>query len=563
MGRGLFGGIVWGIVLSGLVLVVLALVGPPPTRPGEAPVPPMAGRPEAPPSQTRPPEAAPETAPPAAAERPGALARPEPARAPATDIELPPGSEFNRRPPDREASLPSADEGRRGAPPVRGPDAGGAAIESPRLDTAPGAAPAPVTSGPDGLAPPLSAEAPPDFAADEPVQTAPGATAPLAVPPERDDMAVTAPDVLAEVTAGAGDGEPAAQDAVPAPGDGDAQAATDAGGGMRDPVEPAQPRIRPLPVLPERAEGGDVGMTGMQAEAPPDSPPGGALRVPAPSGGIEAPDIRTGRLPMVGTAPPETAADAAQPPEAAQEPAEDGAEAAEASPGAMPREGLGALARNAVPFQPAADRPLFSVILIDAGEEGLDRAALMTFSFPVTFAVDPNRPDADEAMAAYRAAGYEVVALATGLPQGATPGDLEVALAAQQGLLDRAVAVMDVAGAGFQDDRALTAQMVAFAGETGHGLVTYDRGLNSAARLAGQAGVPQATVFRMLDEDRPNAPTIRRIMDRAVFKARQDGHVVMVGHSYSDTVTALYSWALEAEAEAVTLAPISAVLRRR
>ncbi|TCM81473.1 divergent polysaccharide deacetylase family protein [Rhodovulum steppense] len=549
MGRGLFGGIVWGIVLSGLVLVVLALVGPPPTRPGEAPVPPLAGRPEAPPSQTRPPEAAPETAPPVAAERPGALARPEPARAPATDIELPPGSEFNRRPPDREASLPRADEGRRGAPPVRGPDAEGAVIEAPRLDTAPGAAPAPVTSGPDGLAPPLSAEAPPDFAADEPVQTAPGATAPLAVPlpaaPERDDMAVTAPD------------------AVPAPGDGDAQAAADAAGGMRDPVDPAQPRVRPLPVLPETAQRGEAGRTGMQAEPPPDSPPGGALRVPAPSGGIEAPDIRTGRLPMVGTVPPETAADAAQPPEAAQEPAEESAEAAEASPGATPREGLGALARNAVPFQPAADRPLFSVILIDAGEEGLDRAALMTFSFPVTFAVDPSRPDADEAMAAYRAAGYEVVALATGLPPGATPGDLEVALAAQHGLLDRAVAVMDVAGAGFQDDRALTAQMVAFAGETGHGLVTYDRGLNSAARLAGQAGVPQATVFRMLDENRPNAPTIRRILDRAVFKARQDGHVVMVGHSYSDTVTALYSWALEAEAEAVTLAPISAVLRRR
>ncbi|GAA0304652.1 divergent polysaccharide deacetylase family protein [Rhodovulum strictum] len=539
MGRGLFGGIVWGIVVTGLVLVVAVLVVPPPagTRPSgpDAPaMPGLASRPEAPPSQTLAPADMPEPLPRPVLDRPAIVAAP--GTAPATDIELPPGSEFNRRPPDQEASLPETDTGLPGAPPVRGPEPGGAPVEAPQLDTAPIAAPAPVTTGPDGLAPPLSAEAPPDLAADEPVLPSPAATGPVALRPT--------PLPAAPSREAAADGPAAEGAAIPAEpedrvaAERPAPAETEAAIAAQAP-EAALPRVRPLPAAPEAPAEGS-GMAAM-----PETAPVGALRLPAPEGGIALPGPRIGQP-------------AAQAPEP-EAPAEDVAEV----PTAAPREGLGALARNAVAFQPAPGRPLFSVILIDAGEQGLERAALTTFSFPVTFAVDPARPDAEEAIAAYRAAGYEVVVLATGLPPGATPADLEVTLAAHQAPLERAVAVMDVAGAGFQDDRALTAQMVAFAGETGHGLVSYDRGLNSAARLAGQAGVPQATVFRLIDEARPNAPTIRRMLDRAVFKARQDGHVVMVGHSYADTVTALYSWALEAEAQAVTLAPISAVLRRR
>jgi polysaccharide deacetylase 2 family uncharacterized protein YibQ len=38
--------------------------------------------------------------------------------------------------------------------------------------------------------------------------------------------------------------------------------------------------------------------------------------------------------------------------------------------------------------------------------------------------------------------------------------------------------------------------------------------------------------------------------------------VIVVGHTYSDTVTALFSWALGSRSEAVAMAPVSAVLTR-
>jgi len=55
---------------------------------------------------------------------------------------------------------------------------------------------------------------------------------------------------------------------------------------------------------------------------------------------------------------------------------------------------------------------------------------------------------------------------------------------------------------------------------------------------------------------------ITRYLDRAAFAAGQEGQVIVVGHTYSDTVTALFSWALGSRSENVALAPVSAVLTR-
>ncbi|MGB8623887.1 MAG: divergent polysaccharide deacetylase family protein, partial [Paracoccaceae bacterium] len=222
---------------------------------------------------------------------------------------------------------------------------------------------------------------------------------------------------------------------------------------------------------------------------------------------------------------------------------------------------LGALARYAVPFTNEGNKPLFSVILIDAGDDGMDRAALTTFSFPVSFAVDASRPDADKAMRDYRAAGFEVILLAGGLPQGATPQDLEVSLNRYLSRMPETVAVMDQPDSALQTDRPLLRQLMAIVKETGQGVVTYDGGLNTAQQVARSEGVPSGVVFRMLDADRPSANTIERYLDRAAFKAGRDGHVVMVGHSYPETVKALFSWALQGKGQEVTMAPISAVLR--
>jgi len=311
--------------------------------------------------------------------------------------------------------------------------------------------------------------------------------------------------------------------------------------------EPSPPAATPPATAPSQPApdpaGGPAPEDGGPDAAPqiPTDLPPGALRIPAPGGEIAKPDVRVGQLPTVGDG------------------AEAGADAA-ASP-AAPAD-LGALARHAVPFEPEGEKPLFSVILIEAAEGGLDRAALTTFSFPVTFAIDPGRADAAEAARSFRDAGFEVVALADDLPAAATPQDVEVNIAAWQRAVPPAVAVMDPAEGGFGTDRAPLRAMMGVLDETGHGVISFDSGLNTIDQLARAAGVPSALVFRSLDARRENAATIRRYLDRAAFKAARDGHVVMVGHSYPQTVTALYQWMLDGKGNEVTMAPISAILRQ-
>ncbi len=99
-------------------------------------------------------------------------------------------------------------------------------------------------------------------------------------------------------------------------------------------------------------------------------------------------------------------------------------------------------------------------------------------------------------------------------------------------------------------------------GENTHGLLTYDRGLNTADQIAEREGLPSALIFRMLDAQKENPTTIGRYLDRAAFKAAQEGHVVMIGHSYADTITALFTWMLEPRSQTVRMAPLSAIMRR-
>lgn len=513
MGRGMVGGIIWGVVVCGLALFALSVLGTPPRQPGgEAPAPGFATRPEPAAPRAPSPEAAPSPAPVARPETPPAAT---PAAQPATDIELPPGSEFNRPPPETEASLPGAEPKPRETPKVQAPDAAETLAETPLIVTAPTAAPALETAGPEAMAPPPSADAPRGLAAEEPVLPSPGVLGP------------STPDTAA----------PPAERATARPAPGDA------------PSQPGGPTWMEAPDQTPPASGAQTGAdaaAGTGGEQAAQEAPEPTRRLTSPSEAVPGSAPRVGQMPK--------SADAPDP--APQTVPAMGTAAGDARPTIG---GLGALALNAVPFRAEGTRPLVAVILIDAGEAGLDRDALLTFSFPVTFAVDPTRADAVEAMDAYRAAGYEVVALATGLPQGATVRDVEARLGRDLGRLDASVALMDLPEGGFEKDRALSAQAVALVEETGHGLLTYDRGLRMAERLASAAGVPQATIDRVLDDDRPDALTVRRRLDRAVFEARQAGRAVLVGHSYSETVTALFAWALELRD--VTLAPVSAVLR--
>ena len=152
--------------------------------------------------------------------------------------------------------------------------------------------------------------------------------------------------------------------------------------------------------------------------------------------------------------------------------------------------------------------------------------------------------------------------LASGIPDGTTAADLEQTFQALDLALPEAVVVLDQGEGGFQDRLDLARQAVPILAEQGRGLLTYDRGLNSADQVARREGVPRATIFRVLDAEGESVPKMRNYLDRAAFKAAQEGRVVVIGHAHPDTVAALLEWTVEGRAASVALAPISAALLR-
>ncbi len=221
-----------------------------------------------------------------------------------------------------------------------------------------------------------------------------------------------------------------------------------------------------------------------------------------------------------------------------------------------------ALRDNAVAFDAPIGTALMAVILIDDPTSPLDPAALAGLSFPITLAIDPLRGDAADRAAAFRAAGHEVMILgAVAIAPGAGAADVAVAIEAARTTLPQAVALMDDPEGRIQSDRPVLEAAVAALAETGHGLITFPRGLNAAQDTARRADVPAGTAFRLLDDEDQRAPVITRYLSRAAFAAAQEGTVIVVGRSRPDTVEAVFSWALGGRSEGVALAPVSAVLR--
>src|SRR5690606_29785473 len=178
----------------------------------------------------------------------------------------------------------------------------------------------------------------------------------------------------------------------------------------------------------------------------------------------------------------------------------------------------------------------------------------------VSFALDPSDPKTPEYAALYRAAGREVIMLASALPKGGQASDIEVAMSAMSDALPEAVAVMDLPGRVFQSDRPLASMVVPVVGATGRGLLTWDQGLNAADQVARREDIPAAVAFRDLDGAGESAAVIRRYLDRAAFKAAQEGRVTVVGRTRPETVATLLEWAVEGRGATVALAPLTAVL---
>lgn len=332
--------------------------------------------------------------------------------------------------------------------------------------------------------------------------------------------APTAPRLSGSATTGTAPGSTAPPD----PADGD-----------------APPRAPGDPVAPNAGEGRAGGATLLQMQGqddPADSRAGPSIGTPATSlldrGGAAD-----------GNAP---SGDAGAPPEAAAAPAD---------------RDQPALQRHAGQFENSNGLPLMSIILTDTGQNLDDGpvglAALGSFPYPLSFAVDTSLPDAAERAARYRADGHEVLALVN-LPPNLAASDTEVAMTALLARLPQAVAVLEGFGTGLQGSTEMSEQVSAILQETGHGVVWQPKGFDTAAQSAARAGVASDTLLGTFGDDDQSPMVIRRGLDQSAFRATQQGAAILVGPARPDTITALILWGLQDRAQRVAVAPVSAVL---
>jgi uncharacterized protein len=580
LGRGLIAGAFWGIVVSALALAVAAVLIPLPQPEPDLPVA-EAPLPEAPDLSAMPDVEAP--APPSPGADPFAVTPAAPDAAPdATPGPAPdPDSDTDAAAvADADPTRPDLAESEDAVPPVPEPDAGPSVASDPAADAVPDAA------APSGLAErsdEVAAEPAPAIVSDaELPRPEAGLDEPElgAVPADGNGVTARSPEPAPaapqQAPAAVAEGEPgrAASPAEDAPGPAPeapepeapaGPATADAPPGPLQPAdetpriaapasteppdaEPAPPAVPPATV-PERDEAAAAEVPDA-AEATPEVAPDTVEPAPPPRVGFApaAPGVEVDRLPRIG----DDAPDAAAAPDDSAVAAADPAEAR-----------LPALRRNAVDFENPEARPLLAVILIDDGIDPEERAILAQLPFPVTFAVDPVRPDAGAVAQSYRDAGKEVVMLASAIPPGATASDLEVTFQSHFAAVPQAVAVIDLPEGGFQNNRLLAQQVVSILSVDGYGLVTFDRGLNAAEQVALSAGLGHSRVFRLLDAEDEDPAAIRRHLDRAVFRAAQEDVVIVVGSGREETVAGLLEWRMEGRADAVALAPVSAVLRLR
>lgn len=219
-----------------------------------------------------------------------------------------------------------------------------------------------------------------------------------------------------------------------------------------------------------------------------------------------------------------------------------------------------AIEQFAVGFEPNGG-PMVALVLIDL-EQNIIAADLAALPFPVTVALNPTHPRASERMQELRGAGLEVVTLAP-LPAGATPADVEVSFQEFLRSVPQSVAVLDSSEAVIQQSRPRAVQVVDILAATGHGLITYDAGLNTALQVARAADVPAATVLREFDKGTQNVAAMKRFLDDGAFRAGQSGAEILVGQLRADAIAALVEWSLGSRGQSIQIAPVSAVLTRK
>lgn len=434
-----------------------------------------------------------------------------------------------------------APEAQSETPVLGAPEASNSAPEVPRemaaLDVAPAMGEALVSpTGPEG------GVEPPELPA-RPVPPTPDVTTAAPVVPEADPApTVPAADDPAPQGAAGVTGTAAPEDAPQSPEIATEPAAEPAPAVVVEekPAPAVMVEAKPAPVVVVEEEPAPV----VIVEAPAaDAPQSEETEIAQADTGGSAGDVRIRRLPTIGDRD-DGAEESAEP--EAEAPVADAAQAQ-----------MTALERNASAFDAPAGAARLALVLV----HGPEAPAPVATPVPLTFAIPAGLPDAAAVAEAYRAAGQEVVVVPE-LPDRPTPQDVEVSVSSARQVLDAAVAMGDVSGAGFQGVRGAAGQAVSAAGRSGHGLVTAGRGFNSVERLAADAGVPAFALTTTVSDQVSDPRAMVRALDQAAFRARRDGTAGFLGHATEAQIAAILAWIAEVDDDLVA-APLSAVLLGR
>ncbi|WP_091842988.1 divergent polysaccharide deacetylase family protein [Palleronia pelagia] len=205
------------------------------------------------------------------------------------------------------------------------------------------------------------------------------------------------------------------------------------------------------------------------------------------------------------------------------------------------------------PFDNPEDLPVMAVILLDYGGPMID--------VPVnaTIALDPTMPDVADRAAAYFAMGFEVAVMpdTTG---GGSPAEISEALRASLSAVPFSLAVVEDPSRPIGTATETVEVILDGLSDSGHGLVTLPEGQNRAQQLAARADVPAGLVFRQIDNQGQDLAAVKRFLDNAAFRARQEETVILLGRNRPETTGAILEWRLGNRASDVELAPLSAAL---
>ena len=206
-----------------------------------------------------------------------------------------------------------------------------------------------------------------------------------------------------------------------------------------------------------------------------------------------------------------------------------------------------ALEAFAVKTQLSEGAVQLAVILMDDGRANFKPEHLAQFPLKVSFALTPDHPDPATAMAIYRAAGFEVLALA----------DLTDRRAASEALaqVPEAVALMEMPLVqGQVRDRPMK-RILSDLSDSGHGLVLQ-------AGFDGEIeDTPVGFVARDLDGEGQTYSAIRDALGAVAKEAgTTDGALVFGRMWHGDTLTALMLWGRQEHDPPVAMLPVSALL---